>query len=421
MFSGEEIFINLAVALALGLIIGFERGWRMRDEEEGSRFAGIRTFMLISFLGALTAMMEIVGLRALTVVIATAMGAVIVAVVLRHRSSTEQGITTVVAAILAYVLGILAGIGLIEIAALSAVVVTVILGVKSQMHGWFRLIERRELDAALKLLVISVLILPLLPNEGYGPWDALNPYTIWWMVVLIAVISFIGHFAIKWSRPEHGLMVTALAGGLASSTAIAVSFARLARDAPDLSRLLAAGVVASSTVAGPRAYIIAVAVAPQLAAHLALILGPATVAGAIVSWLLWRGQDMRAIDLSDIRTDFDLGTALRFGFVLALIMLAAAGMRELLGDEALYGVAAVGGLVDVTAMTLTAAQEFRGGISLAVATGAILIALAVNTASKAVIVRYLGGGSMTGWTLIGFAALIVTAAIAYFVVAAVMP
>lgn len=415
-YTAEDIVINLSVALLLGLIIGFERGWRLRGAEQGTRFAGIRTFILISFLGALTAALEANGFRELAVVVALALAATLFAVATRARGPTDQGITTIVAALLTYILGFLAGIGLLELAAISAVAIAVILGYKREMHGWFELIEQRDLYAALKLLAVSVLVLPLLPNEDMGPLNAINPYQIWWMVVLIAGISFAGHFAIKWTRPDRGLMVTALAGGLASSTAIAVSFSRMARSMPDLSRLLGAGQVASSVISMPRTYLIAVAVAPALAQKLLLPLAAAMVGGGIAAWILWRGQETEHLDVAEVGTEFELATAFRFGLMLAAIMLAAAALREFVGDEALYGMAMIGGLVDVTAMTLTAAEEANSGLPLKIAIETILIAIAVNTLAKLAFTLYLGNRSITRWAAIGSVVMLAAGAAGYFAI-----
>ncbi|HEY8352940.1 MAG TPA: MgtC/SapB family protein [Sphingomonadales bacterium] len=410
----DHIVVNIGVAVLLGLIIGFERGWRMRGAEQGTRFAGIRTFILISFLGALTAALEGNGYRELGVVIAVALAATLFAVANRPRSDSDQGITTIIAALLTYILGFMAGIGLLELAAISAVAIAIVLGFKREMHGWFQVIEQRDLYAALKLLAVSVLVLPLLPNENMGPLDAINPYQIWWMVVLIAVISFAGHFAIKWTRPDRGLMVTALAGGLASSTAIAVSFSRMARRMPELSRLLGAGQVASSVVSMPRTYVIAVAVAPALADRLLLPLGAAMVGGGIAAWLMWRGQRPEHLNVAEVGTEFELTTAFRFGVLLAAIMLAVAALRKFVGDQALYAMATIGGLVDLTAMTLTAAEAANRGLSLSVAVETILIAIAVNTVAKLAFTLYLGNRTITFWAFVGSAVMVLAGAAGYF-------
>src|SRR5690606_33683172 len=180
------------------------------------------------------------------------------------------------------------------------------------------------------------------------------------------------------------------AGGLASSTAIAVSFSRMAHGMPKWSRLLGAGQVASSVISMPRTYLIAVAVAPALAQKLLLPLAAAMVGGGIAAWILWRGQETEHLDVAEVGTEFELATAFRFGLMLAAIMLAAAALREFVGDEALYGMAMIGGLVDVTAMTLTAAEEANSGLPLKIAIETILIAIAVNTLAKLAFTLYLG-------------------------------
>lgn len=395
--SDITVFENLGVALLTGFVVGLERGWSLRERGEGARFAGVRTFMLIGLLGGLAAVLSrLLGDTVLYLAFA-AVALVLAAVVLRGRgqANEDQGITTVIAALVTFVLGILAGLGAFSLAASAAVVTAVVLGMKPVLHRWLLDIERRELTAALKLMVITGVVLPILPDKGYGPWAALNPYEIWWMVVLISAISFTGYFAIKWSAPAKGIMVTALLGGLASSTAIAVSFSRLGRDNKDMARLLAVGIIASSTMMLPRMLLVAAAVAPVFAMKLLPVLAAATAAGAAVAWRLWPRQPQPSVDLSTLSaTSFDFGVPVRFGLLLAGILLLAAAARTYLGDQGLYLVAALAGLSDVDAMTLTAANNIKSGLPPGIAMGAVLTAAIVNTVVKAAIAGALGGRTM---------------------------
>src|SRR6266508_2904997 len=222
-----ELLQRLGLSLFIGLLIGTERGWQERSATEGERVAGIRTVGLLGLLGGLWALLaQELG----TVLLGFSFLAVTLLMIVAHfldvRAHRDVWITTVIAALLTFVLGATAVQGHEAVAAGGAVITTVILSLKSFLHGWLKKLEETELFAALKLLLMSVVILPWLPDRGYGPWDALNPYDIWFFVVLIAGISFVGYFAMKLAGSTQGIIVTRLLGGMVSSTAVTLSFSR---------------------------------------------------------------------------------------------------------------------------------------------------------------------------------------------------
>jgi hypothetical protein len=195
-FENTRMLGRLGVALAFGMLIGLERGWERRELPEGQRAAGLRTFDIIGLLGAVTIQLRT---PMLLVAIGAALG-LLAALGYWRESQRDQDIsmtTAVVVVLLPFRLGALAGIGELTVAAATAVVITLLLGFKLELHGIVRRIERLELLGTLRLLLISVVILPVLPNRGFGPWDAFNPYRTWWMVVLVAGISYVGYFAIR--------------------------------------------------------------------------------------------------------------------------------------------------------------------------------------------------------------------------------
>lgn len=210
---------RLAVALAIGLLMGLERGWEYRQLPEGGRVAGIRTFGMIALLGAVIVQLD--GPYRDLVLAAAILGVAILTGVGYWRESmntADVSITTAVAALVAFSLGAMAGLGHLTIASSAAVVITTILGFRIELHSLVAHIEREELTATMRLLLITVVVLPILPERGFGPWKAINPYQIWWMVVLIAGLSYVGYFANKFLGETRGLMVTGLFGGLTSST-----------------------------------------------------------------------------------------------------------------------------------------------------------------------------------------------------------
>ena len=254
---------RLALALAIGILIGLERGWHGRTEPEGGRVAGVRTFALGGLLGgAWAALAETMGDTVMAAGF-LAYAAVLIAFRLRIRPTTHDfGATTTIAGLVTFALGALAVRGSMQAAAAGGVVTALLLGIKPQLHHLIERIERVELMAVLKLLVMSVVLLPVLPNEGFGPWNALNPYKLWWMVVLVTGISFVGYVAVKVAGAKRGIVLAAVAGGIVSSTAVTASLSRQAKDSAALAPLYAGGVALACGTMFPRLMILVSIVYP---------------------------------------------------------------------------------------------------------------------------------------------------------------
>jgi uncharacterized membrane protein (DUF4010 family) len=316
----------------------------------------------------------------------------------------DVSITTAVAALLTFCLGALAGRGDLAAAASSAVFVTLLLGFKPELHGLLRRIERPELLATLRLLLISVVLLPVLPNRGYGPWAAFNPYRLWWLVVLVAGVSYIGYFAIKLLGAKRGVLATGLCGGLVSSTAVTLNLSRHAGDDSELTDLLTSGIAIATAMMCPRILVIVGVLTPILAMRLLWPLTAACI--AVLGAAAWfaRGGPSRGLPQGHQHTDpgnpLDLKTALEFGLILAVIMVLSHAATAWMGDRGLYLIAAVSGLVDVDAISLSVAtMTVQSEIPLGVAVKAILIAAAVNTILKPILAM-MSGGSQMAWRVL---------------------
>ncbi len=390
-------FLSLGVALAAGLLIGVERGWHERTAEEGSRIAGVRTFGLIGLLGGLWALVAeqlgplLLGLAFITFA---------VVIVIAHLQSVairrDVGITTVIAALITFALGALAVRGYLAISAAAAVVTATLLSLKPVLHHWLQRLEPAELYGALKLLLISVVLLPVLPNRGYGPWEALNPYAIWWLVVLIAGLSFAAYFAMKIAGPRRGVMLTSLLGGMVSSTAVTLSFSRLGKQGA-LSRLLAAGVIAASATMFPRILLEVAVVNPQLLPRLVVPLGVMTlIAYGGAGWFWFRQDDGNELAEPPLRNPFELLPALQFGLLLALIMLLSKAFYVWLGEGGIYLLTVLSSIGDVDAIVLSLARMAGAELGDELAARAIVLAAVVNTVVKGGLVFLVAGGGM-GW------------------------
>ncbi|ELH7811640.1 MgtC/SapB family protein [Vibrio harveyi] len=382
--SGEHLIWNLFVALLLGAIVGTQRGWVMRNSVEGSRVAGIRTFSLVGLLGGLVGILAnrytplLLGFALIALVILAC-----IAFVIQQRKSEDISITGVVSLVITFVLGSLAVSGEPVLAAAAAVITAVVLDNKRELHQALQRLQEYELDAALRLLLISIVLLPLLPNQAYGPWNALNPYEIWWMVVLIASISFVGYFAIKIGGAKRGILFTSVFAGLSSSTALTLQFSHLSREQSSISPLLASGILLSCGTMFPRLLIVLSLINPQLVTLLWSIVMIMMIALYFPAWWIWRRSEVGKVEQSNKQTNpLALQSALFFGVVLAVIMLLSHALSDLFGNAGVLILSALSGITDVDAISLALGRQSTQTLSVETAALGILIAASVNTVVK---------------------------------------
>src|SRR5690606_6517516 len=315
------------------------------------------------------------------------------------RANADHGLTTEVAMLLTFLLGSLAVAESRLLAAALAVVVALLLSLKARLHGALHKLSEEEVSGALKLLFISVVLLPTLPNQGYGPWQAFNPYTTWWMVVLIAGIGFAAYVAIRLLGTRHGLMITALLGGIVSSTAMTITLSRL--DEGKLRPALAAGLLVASALMFPRVLLEVGLINPSLLPSLLpalLATGLTYAAGALFHYLRAAQQPENPAELP-LKNPFKLGPALRFAALLVLILFLVEGAQHALGDTGVYLVALLSGLTDVDAITLSLASSARTDLSNQVAVRGIFLAALSNSLAKAMLVLVIGGRQLAAMTL----------------------
>ncbi|WP_119274227.1 MgtC/SapB family protein [Taklimakanibacter deserti] len=417
----DDLLLRLGMALAIGFLIGLERGWKDRTEKEGQRTAGLRTFTLIALLGgifgALTKDQNFLLLASGFVVVSGALAAFFWR---EGVSEDDFSATSLVAVMLTFMLGAFAVLGDTVVAAAAGVAAAVLLAAKVQLHGWLARITWPELRAGLLLLAMTFIALPLLPHRAVDPYGAVNPYELWLMTILIAAVSFAGYAAIRIAGPERGTVLAAGVGGLVASTATTLTLARLARDNPERVRLLGGSVVLSGAVMLIRVLVVVAIINLGFAKSLA----PALIAGAVAMavfafWLIRSGPSGDKATRADLKlkNPFELIEVLRFGALLTVIMMLAVAARYFFGEAGLIGLAAISGLADVDAITLsmakTAGSDTTAGPGLA-----ILTAVGVNTIAKTGYAAYVGGNRIglivAAGTVLGFAA----AAAAYLLVPA---
>jgi uncharacterized membrane protein (DUF4010 family) len=392
-----ELFQRFGVALAIGLLLGLERGWHGRDAREGGRIAGLRTFALVGLLGGVGGWLaSLTGAVVLAFAFLGLAGLLALSYRVRLTENDDFGLTTEVALLLTFALGAASVLGGPALPAAIAVIAALLLTMKERLHRWVARINRLELDAMLRLALISVVILPLLPDRGYGPGAALNPYEIWWAVVIVAGLSFVGYAAIRLGGADLGILLTGLFGGLASSTSTTVALSRLARTQAGLGPVAASGAVVAGSVTFLRVLALAAIFEPSLIAPLAVPMGVMAVAGlggVAILRMRDRGGD-RASDLETVANPLNLGAALAFGALLTLVLLALHVLEAWLGEAGIHVAAALSGVTDVDAITVSVARLVGDDLAVTAGATAVFIAAAVNTAVKAGIAIGMGGTAM---------------------------
>lgn len=399
----REALVSLGVAVAAGLLLGAERQQRAKGRER-EEFGGIRTFPMISLLGALGALARPAAGNWL-------LGGLLLGVVsfltvshVRSSARDDLGISSEVAALVAYALGALAAMhGLMPdtsrhllVGAVSAAVLT-LLALKDQLHGFASRVSEEDLYATAKFVMLALILLPALPHETYGPYDVLSPYKIGKMIVLIAAISFAGYVAARLVGAARGLLVAGFLGGLASSTAVTLTYAGRARETPALAPVCAVAVTAACSMMFARVVAVVAVVDRGLLATLAPSLGAMALVGFVASWWMYRRADTSgggAGDGSNLRNPFALRQAFTFGLLYAVVLFVAKAAQTSFGTAGLYASAVLAGLTDVDAITLSVTEMHRGGLADDAAATAIVAASVTNTVVKGCIALWVGGAAI---------------------------
>lgn len=387
-----ETFITLGVALGLGLLVGFQRE---RTEES---LAGIRTFPLITLMGALAAHLErwaenawILPAGALGLV-----GLIVLGNLARwRRGDVAAGITTEVAALLMFLVGGVTAVGPMAAAVVMGGVVAVLLHFKSSMHALAQRLTEDEVRAVMRIAVIGLVILPVLPNRTYGPYDVLNPFRIWLMVVLIVGISVASYLLYKLTDARAGTLVGGLLGGLISSTATTASYARQAHGARAVAPTAAVVLMVASTVSFARIFVEIGVVAPGVLWQVLAPLGAMALFNVVLSALgFWRwGRTAAEAAVQEDPTQ--LRVALLFGVLYGAAVFSVAAAMDYFGETGLYAVAGISGLTDIDAITLSLANLADAGrIEIGTTWRAILLAALSNLVFKGAIAFSLGGRAL---------------------------
>ncbi|MCA3362587.1 MAG: MgtC/SapB family protein [Roseomonas sp.] len=392
----EELIHRLAAALAIGLLVGAERHWRERQEAPGRRTAGVRTFALTGLFGGVMAVLASAlgqpgGALLLGFGLAALLAAQLPFALREAEAENKVSATSLVAALGTYSLGALAVLGDVAVAGAAAVAMTAILAARESLHGLMARITWAELRSALVLLSMTLLVMPLVPDEPIAVLGGLNPAKIWRFAILLAAISYLGYLAVRLMGPERGLLFGGAAGGLVSSTAVTLANARAAASGGG-GLALAAGALMAGAVSCLRTIGIVAFIAPAVAGFLLVPLGMVALGMALGGFTLARRAGADEAVVSTPENPFELSAVLKIALLLAAVALISKLAGEKLGPEAVMAVAAITGLADVDAVALSVPPLAPATISLEFAAQAVLAAVGVNICAKAAYAIALGGG-----------------------------
>jgi len=379
----DPLLPRLGLALAIGLLVGLERGWRERDAPDRSRTAGIRTYGISGLLGGLFAALDAaVGSVAILTVGFVAFTAVFAWFKLREAEhDADFSVTGVIAGMAVFALGALAVAGDYLAAAAGGTALTAVLASREGLHGLLKRLTWPELRSALMLAVMTILVLPVLPDRTIDPWGGVNPREIWFFTVLIAAISFAGYVATRLFGEKRGVLVGALAGAVVSSTAVTVALARMAKDGQTILPLAGAASLAAM-VSLLRVGAVVGAIQPGVLAHAGLPILVAVCVLAAAAGTMFLRVGGAATMAPPARNPFDVLPLLGFAAFFALVSTVSAALSGLLDEGGLLATSAVSGTFDVDVAVLSSLRLVEQGVAPVSAARAVLLALVANALGR---------------------------------------
>ena len=384
--------IGLLIATLGGTAVGLERQWSGHADGPGARFGGIRTFTMLGAVSGLSGSLLTLGEPLAAIALLAGAAAIIVAAYVA-ASRHDVDATTEVAALVVVAAGVFAGLGSLRLASGIIALLSLLLVEKSRLHSMVARIDDVSLRAAVRFGVMALVVLPLLPSGPYGPLGGVRPRELWALVLFFSGLSFLGYVARRAVGPGRGYFATGLIGGLISSTNVTFTFARASRNHPAIDRELAFGVVAANAMLFPRVLVAtAVLNAPLAPMLVPYFLGPAVIAAGVAA-LGFRRVSVVESDDDTRRNPLQLFDALRMAALFQIVLMAVHLANRMWGESGILTTAAVLGLTDVDALTMSMARGISDDRSLEVAARAIAVGVAANTALKLALAVVLGSGS----------------------------
>lgn len=386
--NGLQYLPMFVTSLAVGLLVGLER------ERSPAAKAGLRTFALVTMLGTLLALLsDKMGSAWILASGIIAIGAMIISSYLDDDEDEDPGTTTTAALLFCMGLGAIIWFGYSTLAIMLAITTTGLLHYKPELQSMTKSLTRADLQSMLQFAVLSFIILPVLPNQDFGPYQTLNPYQTWWMVVLISGVSLAGYVALRIIGPRYGAPLLGFLGGMVSSTATTMVYSRHGK-APAMANLAVVVITIANLVVLVRLSVVSGVVSPGILPHLLPVTACGALLGALGVVYLWRrmSRGEEALPMPEIKNPTEIRTAVGFGLLYAVVLLAAAWLSDVAGSRGLYLLAFVSGLTDVDAISLSSLRLFeQGKLAADQAVLAMTIAYLSNLLFKFGFVMAIGG------------------------------
>ncbi|MBP8168495.1 MAG: MgtC/SapB family protein [Azonexus sp.] len=392
-----------STALGIGLLVGMER------ERRPDSAAGLRTFALVAMLGCLFALLgeKTGGPWILAVGLLVVSVSMIAANFSTLQEEKYRGFTSEAAIIVTYGLGAAVWFGYSTLAVMIAITTTVLLYFKAELRQFSERMTPKDINSILQFAVLSLVILPILPSQDYGPYNAFNPRQIWWMVVLISGLALSGYLALRIIGARHGAALLGIFGGLASSTATTLMFSRHARDHNELVRMAAIVILIANVMVMIRLGFVSSVVAPELVAPIAIVFACGIVPGVLMALYGWKALvEAGPLPMPEVKNPTELKTAISFGLLYAVVLLTSAWLQDIAGNKGLYIIALASGITDADASVLSTLRLFNlEKIARGEAVIAVTLALMANLIFKIGLVLSIGGGRLARHALPGLTAI----------------
>ncbi|MCI0357801.1 MAG: MgtC/SapB family protein [Planctomycetaceae bacterium] len=417
--------VDFGIALLIGALVGIDRERHKAVEGQSGGMGGLRTFILVAEAGAVASWLALrFGSPWIFAAVGAVVGALVIAGYLAYaiKHDDAYGLTTEIASVVVFLLGGLVVYGFRDLAVVLGIVTSAVLAYKAPLHGLVARLSQEDIFAGLKLLIATFIVLPILPDKPIDPWGAINLGKLWWLVILISALSLAGYVASRWLGSHHGTALTGLFGGLASSTAVTLALARRSKDSDSigLANGLAAGLLIAWTVMFGRIAAEVAYVHPPLLRSIAVPIGAMGLVVAVVAAVFYyidRASEGIAASSVPLKNPFSLTSAIKFALVFAAVLLAVKLVQTYWPGRGYYAVAALAGLTNVDAITLSMAefakaqpeegQQANSATWASIAATSITIAAIANTLVKTGLVLFLGSWALS-WRVLIATSLIIT-------------
>ena len=404
-FSADAL-VGVGAAVLGGLAVGIERQWSGKADGPEARFGGLRTFTMLGLVSGLSGWLWSVGLTGPASILLAGLGALVVVAYLAASRVDIDG-TTEVAAFVVLTAGVLSGAGAVRVGSAIVAITLLLLVEKTRLHGWVKRLDREEIRAGARFAVMAAVVLPLLPEGPFGPLGGVRPRQLWALVLFFSGLSFLGYLAQRVAGPQRGYAIAGTLGGLLSSTSVTLTFARLSQEPGRSGRALAAGVLGANVMLFPRVLLATLVLAPALAGAVWPALVAPALLGAALAALGLRDEERAGPAAQQDPNPLQLGAAIRMALLFQLVLFAVAFANARFGAQGLYGSAALLGLTDVDALTISMARLVSAGTAADLVAAALVIGILSNTVVKLGIVLALGRGGFRTLAAVGLSVIAV--------------